>query len=168
MRGFRRCIICLTLSGILFFGSIPRVEAGPAREILLTSTYGVLAGAIVGLASIAFYSSPASHLQNVAIGASIGLYMGIALGAYVAYGITLDDGKEEPASPEEEKKEEEKTDSELPQEPPKDSPDIQGSQSSPHLKLAGNIELHMPSLALGLGSQGKGIAGYAQIIRMEF
>ena len=63
------------------------VQAAPntAKVFVLTSSYGVMAGSLTGLASLAFYSSPGDHLRNVAIGASLGLYMGIFLGAYLLY-----------------------------------------------------------------------------------
>ncbi|MCB0385592.1 MAG: hypothetical protein KDD43_09375, partial [Bdellovibrionales bacterium] len=47
--------------------------------------YGVLAGALVGTATLAFEDKPGDNLQNVARGASIGLYAGILLGLYVVY-----------------------------------------------------------------------------------
>ena len=52
---------------------------------MLTSTFGVMAGTLTGLASLAFYKSPGDHLRNVSVGASLGLYTGIFLGAYLVY-----------------------------------------------------------------------------------
>ncbi len=60
-------------------------QPSPGREFIMSCTYGVMAGTLVGAATLAFSSSPASNLQNVARGASIGLYLGIALGYYTAY-----------------------------------------------------------------------------------
>ncbi len=57
------------------------------KVFLLTSTYGVMAGTLTGLASLAFYEDPSERLRNVAMGASIGLYAGIALGAYLTYAV---------------------------------------------------------------------------------
>ncbi len=78
------------LCGIVVLGSLkfsPEAEAaGPTsntRVFVLTATYGVMAGTLTGLASLAFYRNPGSHLRNVAMGASIGLYLGIFLGAYI-------------------------------------------------------------------------------------
>lgn len=56
-----------------------------SRVFLLTATYGVVAGTLTGLGSLAFYKSPGDHTRNVAMGASLGLYMGILLGAYMVY-----------------------------------------------------------------------------------
>jgi hypothetical protein len=55
------------------------------REFIMACTYGVLAGALVGAASLAFTSQPGENLGRVARGASIGLYTGILLGLYVVY-----------------------------------------------------------------------------------
>lgn len=62
-----------------------------SKVFLLTATYGVVAGTLTGLGSLAFYKHPSEHSRNVAIGASIGLYVGILLGAYMTYGVS--DGK---------------------------------------------------------------------------
>jgi len=64
-----------------------RAASPEARVFLLTSTYGVMAGSLTGLASLAFYSSPSEHMRNVAMGASLGLYTGIILGAYLLYAL---------------------------------------------------------------------------------
>jgi hypothetical protein len=55
------------------------------REFIMSCTYGVLAGTLVGAASLAFVSKPGDNLQKVARGASLGLYTGILLGLYVVY-----------------------------------------------------------------------------------
>jgi hypothetical protein len=52
-------------------------------EFITSVTYGVLAGTLVGAASLAFTDQPGENLQMVARGASLGLYAGIALGFYV-------------------------------------------------------------------------------------
>jgi len=39
----------------------------------------------VGVATLAFTSSPADNLMNIARGASLGLYAGIILGTYLVY-----------------------------------------------------------------------------------
>jgi hypothetical protein len=60
-------------------------SANPEREFIMSCTYGVLAGTLVGAASLAFVDKPGDNLQRVARGASLGLYMGIGLGAYTAF-----------------------------------------------------------------------------------
>jgi hypothetical protein len=62
-------------------------QGGPSaeREFIMSCTYGVLAGTLVGAASLAFTDQPGENLKMVARGASIGLYIGIGLGVYTAY-----------------------------------------------------------------------------------
>ncbi|MEK7355871.1 MAG: hypothetical protein AAB250_05450 [Bdellovibrionota bacterium] len=56
------------------------------RDFILSCSYGVLAGTLVGAATLAFSDKPGDNLNKVARGASIGLYAGILLGLYVVYG----------------------------------------------------------------------------------
>ena len=58
-------------------------QANSKKEFITSCTYGVLAGTLVGAASLAFTNQPGENLQQVARGASLGLYAGIALGFYV-------------------------------------------------------------------------------------
>ncbi len=51
----------------------------------MSCTYGVLAGTLVGAATLAFTDKPSDNLNKVARGASLGLYTGILLGLYVVY-----------------------------------------------------------------------------------
>lgn len=66
----------------------PRADASESREFIMSCTYGVLAGTLVGAATLAFESQPGDKLYKVARGASLGLYAGIALGLYVVYGVS--------------------------------------------------------------------------------
>lgn len=59
--------------------------SNPQSEFLMSCTYGVLAGTLIGAASLAFVDRPSENLDHVARGASIGLYAGILLGLYVIY-----------------------------------------------------------------------------------
>ena len=68
---------------ILFVGF--NAQASRVKEIVTSATYGVMAGSLVGAAALAFTNQPGDNLQMVARGASLGLYLGIALGLYVAY-----------------------------------------------------------------------------------
>jgi hypothetical protein len=77
----RKWLVLLVLP--LFF-SFP-AQANPEREFIMSCTYGVLAGTLVGAASLAFVDKPGDNLQRVARGASLGLYAGIALGVYTVY-----------------------------------------------------------------------------------
>lgn len=75
----------------LLFSSLAAVAqpAQPAdsssREFTASCMYGVLAGTLVGAASLAFTKRPGDNLNRVARGASLGLYTGILLGVYVVY-----------------------------------------------------------------------------------
>lgn len=78
--------------------SIPqKAKAEPMREFIMSCTYGVLAGTLVGGASLAFSDKPGDNLNKVARGASIGLYAGILLGAYIVYGVPNDHREEDVA-----------------------------------------------------------------------
>jgi NhaP-type Na+/H+ or K+/H+ antiporter len=65
------------------------------HEFIMSCTYGVLAGTLVGAASLAFTSDPGQSLQTVARGASLGLYAGILLGLYVVYIVPSMEASEE-------------------------------------------------------------------------
>lgn len=77
-------ILSVILS-LAFVLSAPSARADASREFLMSCTYGVLAGTILGTASLAFTSQPGENLKNIARGASLGLYAGIILGLYVVY-----------------------------------------------------------------------------------
>jgi hypothetical protein len=57
------------------------------RDFIMSCSYGVLAGTLVGAATLAFSDKPGDNLNKVARGASFGLYAGILLGLYVVYGV---------------------------------------------------------------------------------
>jgi hypothetical protein len=63
-------------------------QGNPAKEFIMSCTYGVLAGTLVGTAILAFEDQPGDNLNKVARGASIGFYAGILLGLYVVYGVS--------------------------------------------------------------------------------
>lgn len=87
-------MIALLLLLAFSLPSRPAQAASKSKIFVMTSTYGVLTGTLAGLASLAFYGNPGEHTRNMAMGASLGLYAGIALGLYIVY-----------ATPEKEKKE---------------------------------------------------------------
>ena len=53
----------------------------------MSCAYGTGIGAGAGLISLAFTDDPGSKVSNVARGASLGLYAGIAMGLYLVYGV---------------------------------------------------------------------------------
>ena len=71
-------------------------QSEPLRDVVITATYGMIAGSLVGLATLAFESNASDHYRNIAMGASLGLYSGILLGAYVAYFVDLKQPTYEP------------------------------------------------------------------------
>jgi hypothetical protein len=80
------------VSGVITLPS-QQAKADAGHEFLMSVTYGTLAGALLGTASLAFKDHPRDNLQTIARGASLGLYFGILLGLYVIYGVS--DDKEE-------------------------------------------------------------------------
>lgn len=82
---------------ILILGLALPARAEPGREFITMATFGVLAGTIVGAASLAFTDKPGDNLNNIARGASIGLYAGILLGVYVVYVVPSGEGEDEEA-----------------------------------------------------------------------
>lgn len=83
------------LTIVLVLGLAVPVQAEPAKEFMTTCIFGTLAGTIVGAATLAFTDKPGDNLNNIARGASIGLYAGILLGAYVLYVVPSGDEEEE-------------------------------------------------------------------------
>lgn len=78
-------VALLTMFTVL---SVPKsASAEPMREFVMSASYGVLAGTLVGAATLAFSDKPGDNLNKVARGASLGLYAGILLGLYVVYGV---------------------------------------------------------------------------------
>ncbi len=72
------------ICSFLFFSSITKSDE--LKNFLLTCAYGTAAGAGLGMATVAFAEDPSSKTSNIAKGASLGLYAGIAVGWYVNYG----------------------------------------------------------------------------------
>lgn len=69
----------------MMWGAQARAQVSTGKVFVRTATYGVMAGTLTGLASLAFYRSPGEQLRNVAMGASLGLYTGLFLGFYLIY-----------------------------------------------------------------------------------
>jgi hypothetical protein len=91
MRAARYFLLILVIPVLL----LPRVvRAEPTREFIMSATYGVLAGTLVGAATLAFTDKPGDNLRNIARGASYGLYAGMLLGLYVVYGLPGEDEDE--------------------------------------------------------------------------
>jgi hypothetical protein len=83
------------LTAILIFVALFRptsAHGSDGKLFFTTVVYGTVAGTLVGIATLAFSSSPGDNVMNIARGASLGLYVGIALGAYLYY----QDGNDSP------------------------------------------------------------------------
>lgn len=69
-----------------FFSSlllkVELLKAEPLQDAFRYGTYGLVAGAIAGGASMAFSEDPGSKLSPVAKGASLGLYAGLFVALY--------------------------------------------------------------------------------------
>jgi hypothetical protein len=73
---------------IALFVSLPQTaKADAMRDFVVSASYGVLAGTLVGAATLAFSDRPGENLNRIARGASIGLYAGMLLGAYILFGV---------------------------------------------------------------------------------
>lgn len=83
MVSLRKFAVHLIILGSFVSG--PQASADPGKEFIMSCTYGVLAGTLVGAATLAFEDKPGDNLQRIARGASLGLYAGIALGFYTVY-----------------------------------------------------------------------------------
>lgn len=97
MKRLAKFFLCSLLISQLC-GQTARADSS-MREFVMSCTYGVMAGTLVGAALLAFTDQPGENLGKVARGASLGLYTGILLGFYVVYGVptegedpTLDNG----------------------------------------------------------------------------
>jgi len=85
---------------LFIFSSHARAAAdNTGREFLMSCTYGVLAGTLVGAATLAFTAVPGDNLNHIARGASYGLYAGILLGFYVVYIVPGLDAPQDEALP---------------------------------------------------------------------
>ena len=89
-----KLMIVAVALGFMVHGPASEAQDSASREFVMSCTYGVLAGTLVGAAMLAFTDQPGENLSKVARGASIGLYTGILLGLYVVYGVS--DTEEEP------------------------------------------------------------------------
>jgi len=87
MRAYRIIMTVVLLLGAMSSHAQPQPagDGSNTREFIASCTYGVLAGTLVGAASLAFTDRPGDNLNRVARGASLGLYTGILLGLYVVY-----------------------------------------------------------------------------------
>lgn len=75
----RKYLIALTLSLSLLFSSSAFALDSKLKTLAIMSGYGVVGGALLGTATMAFGTSA----RSIAKGASLGLYAGLIFGSYV-------------------------------------------------------------------------------------
>ena len=61
-----------------------QVELSGTRKQVATIIFAGLAGAILGLSTLSFYGRPQEKLNNIAIGAALGIFAGAAYTTYKA------------------------------------------------------------------------------------
>lgn len=91
VHNFKSFLVAALVSLSMLVGIPTRVQADPMRDFVVSASYGVIAGTLVGAATLAFSDKPGDNLNKVARGASLGLYAGILLGAYIVYGTPNED-----------------------------------------------------------------------------
>lgn len=89
-----RLLTGLVVVSLISSSAIAQENSG--KDFTTSVIYGTLAGTLVGVATLAFTANPGDNLNNVARGASYGMYAGILLGLYITYGI---DDSPEPDEP---------------------------------------------------------------------
>jgi len=83
-----RIILVATLVTLLPQMSFAQNNTPNSKIFINSCIYGTMTGTLLGLGSLAFTDNPGDKLQRVFRGASLGLYAGIFLGAYLIYGVT--------------------------------------------------------------------------------
>ena len=79
----RLLTVCWVVSLVLMSGVV-EAQDPELEDIFMDGFYGGLAGALVGAAALSFTSEPKDHLNNIAIGAGVGVIVGTAYGIYSA------------------------------------------------------------------------------------
>lgn len=80
MKRTSRIIALLTVISLLTASTSAFAEDNAFKEVFQDAFFGGAAGALVGLAFTAFTKKPADHLDNVAIGAGVGILAGATYG----------------------------------------------------------------------------------------
>lgn len=78
LKNMKRRIVFL----LIFLFSNQVFAASDLRSFLKYCGYGTVGGALAGVVSLAFVDKPSDHYNNIARGASLGLYAGMGLGIY--------------------------------------------------------------------------------------
>ena len=75
----RRLLPALAIIMFFWMGCLHTLQAG---EILETAGIGMASGAVLGAATLPFYSEPLDHKSNVLIGSLLGALVGIGIWGY--------------------------------------------------------------------------------------
>jgi len=70
-------LISMTL---MVFPATVRAYENDVQEVLQSSFYGGLTGALIGAAFLAFREKPGDHLKDISVGAGIGVILGTLYG----------------------------------------------------------------------------------------
>lgn len=94
-QAFRKIVIVLALflafSVAQNIGCLNAEASYGVNDALGTIGISTGIGAVLGLSTISFYSSPTTHLRNTLIGAGAGLIVGLGVAAYLLTTTTEDD-----------------------------------------------------------------------------
>lgn len=91
--------VALALVALLTFTKAEKSQAAyGAMDALTTVGISAGAGAVLGLSTLAFYQKPGEHMNNIVIGAAVGVIVGVGVAAYLMSGL----GQEDVLDPDEE------------------------------------------------------------------
>jgi len=78
----RQVVVALLLVSLTLMMFPGRAEAyeNDVQEVLQSSFYGGLTGALIGAAFLAFRDEPGDHLEDISVGAGVGVILGTLYG----------------------------------------------------------------------------------------
>lgn len=82
MKSLKRLVVLVV--ALISIATPCLAEESAMKTIFEDAFYGGLAGSLVGAALMAFTDKPADHLQNIGIGAGVGVLVGAGYGAFAA------------------------------------------------------------------------------------
>ncbi|TSK08881.1 MAG: hypothetical protein FPO08_06185 [Geobacter sp.] len=82
MKSLKRLVVLVF--ALVFLATPCLAEENAMKIVFEDALYGGLAGSLVGAALMAFTNKPADHIQNIGIGAGVGVLVGASYGAFAA------------------------------------------------------------------------------------
>jgi hypothetical protein len=73
-------VVLISLVFVTSKGVVYAHSEDSLRDVVADSLYGGLAGALVGVATLAFVGEPEDHTDNIKVGAGIGMILGTVYG----------------------------------------------------------------------------------------